>query len=89
MDNETMPGEAGMAESEEKYYYTDKSMDCDGWAVVRGEAGEVISCHKTKRESVQALVAACAEDGCEPGGYWEGEIETESETEPKVKIEIY
>lgn len=78
-----------MEDEMEKYYYTDKSMECDGWAVVRSEGGEVISCHKTKREAVQALVAKCSEDGCEPGGYWEGEIETEGEDKPKVEIKVY
>lgn len=87
MDPEMMMDEEEM----DKYYYTDRSMDCDGWAVVKGEAGEVLSCHKTKREAVQALVAACAEDKCEPGGYWEGEIETEDggEDKPKVEIKVY
>lgn len=89
MEDENTPEESGMAESEEKYYYTDKAMDCEGWAVVLGEGGTTLSCHKTKREAVQALVAKCAEDGCEPGGYWEGEIETEGEDKPKVEIKIF
>ena len=85
MDPEMMYSEKEM----DKYYYTDRAMDCDGWAVVRGEAGEVLSCHRSKREAVQALIAACAEDKCEPGGYWEGEIEKpEGEDKPKIEIRI-
>ena len=77
-------------EEKEKYYFTDKSLECDGWAVVKGEGGEVKSCHRTEREAVQALVAACEEDGCEPGGYWDGEIEKKDGKEkPKIEIKIY
>ncbi len=49
------------------YYITDKNPDCSGWAVEK-EDGELLACHKTKKEAIDQMVAVSISEGLEPGG---------------------
>jgi HK97 family phage prohead protease len=49
------------------YYITDKSADCNGWATVKAD-GEVLGCHKTKKDAIGQMVAVSLSEGIEPAG---------------------
>jgi uncharacterized protein len=59
------------------YFIWDESPECSGWAVVK-EDGELMSCHKSKQDAIEAMVGVSAAEGIEPGGtYKEQEDEVE------------
>ena len=60
------------------YYIWDESAECSGWAVVK-EDGEVMSCHTSKQEAIDAMVGVSAAEGIEPGGSYEEPDEDEEE----------
>lgn len=49
------------------YYITDKAAGCSGWATIK-EDGEVIGCHKTKRDAIDQMVAVSIAEDMTPGG---------------------
>ena len=49
------------------YFVTNENPECSGWAVEK-EDGEVIGCHRTRREAIDQMVAVSIEEGIEPGG---------------------
>jgi HK97 family phage prohead protease len=49
------------------YFITDKANGCTGWATVK-EDGEVIGCHKTKKDAVDHMVAISLAEDMTPGG---------------------
>ena len=49
------------------YFITDKANGCTGWATVK-EDGEVIGCHKTKKDAVDHMVAISLAEEMTPGG---------------------
>ena len=52
------------------YFIWDESPECSGWAVVK-EDGELMSCHFSKQEAIEAMVGASAAEGIEPGGSYD------------------
>lgn len=49
------------------YFITDKANSCTGWATVK-EDGEVIGCHKTKKDAVDHMVAVSLAENMTHGG---------------------
>lgn len=49
------------------YFITDKSNECDGWAVVKAD-GEVLGCHKDKQSAIDQMVAVSVAEDIQPGG---------------------
>ena len=58
------------------YFIWDESPECAGWAVVK-EDGELMSCHFSKQEAIDAMVGVSAAEGIEPGGSYEEEHDEE------------
>lgn len=52
------------------YYITDKSTECEAWAVVK-EDGELMACHPDKQSAIDQMVAISLSEGIEPGGTYE------------------
>jgi hypothetical protein len=66
------------------YFIWDESPECSGWAVVK-QNGELMSCHISKQEAIDAMVGVSAAEGIEPGGSYDEDYETieiESRDEP-------
>ena len=59
------------------YFITDESQDCPNWAVVK-EDGEVVACHQTKKSAISQMVAISTEEGIEPGGTYNKDIDPSS-----------
>jgi len=49
------------------YFISNSAEDCAGWATVKHD-GEVITCHKTKKQAVDHMVALSIAEGIDPGG---------------------
>jgi HK97 family phage prohead protease len=49
------------------YFISNENPDCDGWAVEKDD-GEVIGCHRTRREAIDQMVAVSLAEEIEPGG---------------------
>lgn len=49
------------------YFISSKAKDCNGWATVKHD-GSVITCHKTKKQAIDHMVAMSLAEGIEPGG---------------------
>lgn len=49
------------------YYVSNDNPDCSGWAVEKDD-GEVIGCHRTRREAIDQMVAVSLAEEIEPGG---------------------
>jgi HK97 family phage prohead protease len=49
------------------YFVTNDNPDCSGWAVEKDD-GEVIGCHRTRREAIDQMVAVSLAEEIEPGG---------------------
>lgn len=49
------------------YFISNKAQGCDGWATVKHD-GSVITCHKTKQQAVDHMVALSLAEGIQPGG---------------------
>ena len=49
------------------YYITENNEDCVGWAVEKDD-GELMACHRTKKEAIDQMVAISLSEGIEPGG---------------------
>lgn len=52
------------------YYISDKQADCAGWATIKVEENEpeTITCHTTKQDAVDQMVALSVAEGIEPMG---------------------
>jgi hypothetical protein len=54
------------------YYIRNDAEDCkDRWATVKDD-GSTLSCHDTKKQAIDQMVAISISDGIEPGGDWSG-----------------
>jgi len=56
------------------YYITDMPsfVDCrpsEPWGVLK-ENGELVACHKTRRDAIDQMVALSIAENLEPGGEW-------------------
>jgi HK97 family phage prohead protease len=69
------------------YFIWDESPECSGWAVVK-EDGELMSCHFSKQEAIDAMVGVSAAEGIEPGGSYEEEHDEEIEIEETELREV-
>jgi HK97 family phage prohead protease len=69
------------------YFIWDESPKCAGWAVVK-EDGELMSCHFSKQEAIDAMVGVSAAEGIEPGGSYEEEDDEEIEVEETELREV-
>lgn len=49
------------------YFITNDNPACSGWAVEKDD-GEVIGCHRTRRDAIEQMVAVSIDEGIEPGG---------------------
>lgn len=49
------------------YFISDKADGCSGWATIKDD-GEVIGCHKTKKDAVDQMIAVSLAEDIEPGG---------------------
>ena len=49
------------------YFISNDNPDCSGWAVEKDD-GEVIGCHRTRRDAIEQMVAVSLAEGMEPGG---------------------
>jgi uncharacterized protein len=62
------------------YFIWDESPECAGWAVVK-EDGELMSCHFSKQEAIDAMVGVSAAEGIEPGGSYDDSADEDEEEE--------
>jgi uncharacterized protein len=69
------------------YFIWDESPECAGWAVVK-EDGELMSCHFSKQEAIDAMAGVSAAEGIEPGGSYEEEHDEEIEIEETELREV-
>lgn len=49
------------------YFITDKSTECDAWAVIKDD-GEVLACHADKQSAIDQMVAVSLAEDIQPGG---------------------
>ncbi len=49
------------------YYISNDNPGCNGWAVEK-DNGEVVGCHRTRRDAIDQMVAVSLAEGLEPGG---------------------
>lgn len=49
------------------YFISSKAKDCAGWATVKHD-GTVITCHKTKKQAIDHMVALSLAENIQPGG---------------------
>lgn len=61
------------------YFIWDESPECSGWAVVK-EDGELMSCHKSKQDAIEAMVGVSVAEGIQPGGSYK-----EQDNEPEIE----
>ena len=52
------------------YFIWNESPECSGWAVVKQD-GELMSCHNSKQEAIDAMVGVSVAEGIEPGGTYD------------------
>ena len=65
------------------YYITDKSTECETWAVVK-EDGELMACHPNKQSAIDQMVAISLSEGIEPGGTYERKYKKSKEKRADV-----
>jgi len=61
------------------YFIWDESPECSGWAVVKQD-GELMSCHKSKQDAIEAMVGVSVAEGIQPGGSYK-----EQDDEPEIE----
>lgn len=49
------------------YYISNENPECSGWAVEKDD-GEVMGCHRTRREAIDQMLALSLAEDVEPGG---------------------